>query len=116
MYKHTSFFTKEFVTPRKNTRSSLEMEPSLKQSTIFDKSASHFKCAMSENHGIRGKYNCIEAYINCNEHTNSLPDFILASMATPELSSVQSCENLSAIEKKVEFLRATRNNMPVSFI
>ena len=92
------------------------MEPSLKQSTIIDKSASNFKCTISENHGFREKYNCIEADINCNDHTNSLPVIILESMATPELSSVQSCENFSAIEKKVEFLRATRNNMPVSFI
>ena len=37
-------------------------------------------------------------------------------MTTPEPSSVPSCENFSAIEKKVEFLRATRNNLPVSFI
>ena len=71
---------------------------------------------MSENHGFREKYNCTEADINCNDHTNSLPVIIFASMATPELSSVQSCENFSAIEKKVEFLRATRNNMAVSFI
>ena len=71
---------------------------------------------MSENHGFREKYDCIEADINCNDHTNSLLAIILASMTTPELSSVQLCENFSAIEKKVEFLRATRNNMPVSFI
>ena len=92
------------------------MKQSLKQSTIVDKSASNFKCTMSENHGVHEKYNCIEADNNCEDHTNSLPDFILASMTTPELSSVQSCGNYSAIEKKVEFLRATRNNLPVSFI
>ena len=65
---------------------------------------------MSENHGIREKYNCIEADINCKVHTNPLPDFILASLTTPELSTVQSCGNFSANEKKIEF------NIPVSFI
>ena len=71
---------------------------------------------MSENYGILEKYNCIKADCNCEDLTNSLPDFILASMTTPELSSVQSCGNYYAIEKKVEFLRTTRNNLPVSFI
>ena len=67
---------------------------------------------MSENHEVHEN----EANVDCKDHTNSLPDIISASMTTPELSSVQSCENYSAIEKKVEFLRATRNNLPVSFI
>ena len=71
---------------------------------------------MLENHGFRDKYNCTGAEINCSDCTNFLPDYIMASMASPELSSVQSCENFSAIENKVEFLRATRNNMAVSFI
>ena len=71
---------------------------------------------MLENHGFRDKYNCTEAEINCSDYTNFLPDYIMASMASPELSSVQSCENFSAIENKVEFLRVTRNNMPISFI